>query len=345
MNQMNFRTLDLNLLRIFDVVMAERSLTRAAHKLALTQPAVSNAMRRLRDSLGEDLMRRDGQGLSPTPRALALWPQVRTALSQLELGLNPGEFVPAQADATFVLAMADATAAELMPGLVDILEREAPGVSMRILPLSTRNPSAMLEQELIDVAVGYFPALLAELSAPTPVEGGHALAHQRLFDGQYVCVMRHDHPLAAQDLDLDTFCQARHLLVSFSGRPFGFVDEALASLGRERHVVLTVNQFFTAGQALAVSSAHRACGHGVAQALAPAQRPPVVAPSRGARQPSDAGQNQSLTGPARPRSTWKRACTVRSARVPAGKGVVRNSHVAACGWMSIKAYPRSSARA
>jgi DNA-binding transcriptional LysR family regulator len=254
MNQVNFRTLDLNLLRIFDEVMAERSLTRAAHKLALTQPAVSNAMRRLRDSLGEDLMRRDGQGLSPTPRALALWPQVRTALSQLELGLNPGEFVPAQADATFVLAMADATAAELMPGLVDILEREAPGVSMRILPLSTRNPSAMLVQELIDMAVGYFPALLAELNAPTPVEGGHALAHQRLFDGQYVCVMRQDHPLAAQDLDLDTFCQARHLLVSFSGRPFGFVDEALASLGRERHVVLTVNQFFTAGQVVAHSN-------------------------------------------------------------------------------------------
>jgi DNA-binding transcriptional LysR family regulator len=66
--------------------------------------------------------------------------------------------------------------------------------------------------------------------------------------------MRHDHPLAAQDLDLDTFCQARHLLVSFSGRPFGFVDEALASLGRERHVVLTVNQFFTAGQVVAHSN-------------------------------------------------------------------------------------------
>ena len=98
------------------------------------------------------------------------------------------------------------------------------------------------------------PALLAELSAPTPVEGGHALAHQRLFDGQYVCVMRHDHPLATQALDLDTFCQARHLLVSFSGRPFGFVDEALASLGRERHVVLTVNQFFTAGQVVAHSN-------------------------------------------------------------------------------------------
>ena len=73
-SRINLRTFDLNLLKVFDVVMSERSLTRAAHKLALTQPAVSNAMRRLRERLGEDLMRRDGQGLSPTPRALALWP-------------------------------------------------------------------------------------------------------------------------------------------------------------------------------------------------------------------------------------------------------------------------------
>ena len=114
---------------------------------------------------------------------------MRTALAQLEQSLNPGEFEPAHADATFVLAMADATAAELMPGLVDILEREAPGVSMRVLPLSTRNPSAMLEQELIDMAVGYFPALLAELNAPTPVQCGPGLQHPPLFYGQSVRVL------------------------------------------------------------------------------------------------------------------------------------------------------------
>jgi DNA-binding transcriptional LysR family regulator len=85
---MNFKTLDLNLLRVFDEVMAERSLTKAAHNLALTQPAVSNALRRLRETLGDDLMRRSrvkgmGQGLEPTPRALALWPHVREALGTL----------------------------------------------------------------------------------------------------------------------------------------------------------------------------------------------------------------------------------------------------------------------
>ena len=77
MTPLNFRSLDLNLLRVFDEVMAERSLTRAAHKLSITQPAVSNAMRRLRDVVGDELVVRSGQGVEPTPRALALWPPVR----------------------------------------------------------------------------------------------------------------------------------------------------------------------------------------------------------------------------------------------------------------------------
>ena len=134
-----FRQLDLNLLRVFDEVMTERSLTRAAHKLSLTQPAVSNALQRLREALGDDLMKRSGQEMSPTPRALALWPAVRDALGQLEGALVPGQFVPAQASNTFILAMADATAAKLMPGLLAAMDQTAPGVSIRVVPLTTRS--------------------------------------------------------------------------------------------------------------------------------------------------------------------------------------------------------------
>src|SRR6478672_6845796 len=140
MSAPNFRTLDLNLLRVFDEVMAERSLTRAARNLSLTQPAVSNALRRLRDTLGDELVQRSGQGVAPTPRALTIWPAVREALQRLQESLVPNEFVAADATSTFVLAMADATAAELIPGLVDILENEAPGVSIRVVPLTTRDP-------------------------------------------------------------------------------------------------------------------------------------------------------------------------------------------------------------
>jgi DNA-binding transcriptional LysR family regulator len=250
----NFRTLDLNLLRIFDEVMAERSLTRAARNLNLTQPAVSNALRRLRETLGDELVQRSGQGMAPTTRALAIWPTVREALAQLEQSLAPSEFIAAQAKTSFVLAMADATAAELMPGLVDMLETDAPGVALRVVPLTTRDPRGLLDQEKCDLAVGFFPSVLADLTAHSQSEQPLPFAHQRLYDGQYVCVMRKNHPLARQALSLEDFCQARHMLVSFSGRPYGFIDEALAALGRRRHIVLTVNQFFTAGRVVARSN-------------------------------------------------------------------------------------------
>lgn len=251
---LNFRTLDLNLLRVFDVVMAERSLTRAGRRLALTQPAISNAMRRLRESLHDELVVRQGQVLVPTPRAEALWPVIRTALQQLEQTLAPTEFEPSSDQSTFILTMADATASELMPGLSSWLETQAPGVSLRVVPLTTRDPRRLLRAETADLAVGHFPAVLADLTARAQSGEAVDFQHQRLFDGEYVCVMRRNHPLAGAPLTLDAFCEARHLLVSFSGRPYGFVDEALASMGRQRRVVMTVNQFATAGRVVAQSN-------------------------------------------------------------------------------------------
>jgi DNA-binding transcriptional LysR family regulator len=244
----SFRTLDLNLLRVFDEVMAERSLTRAARNLSLTQPAVSNALRRLRDALDDELVRRHGHGIEPTPRALALWPSVREALRQLQEAIVPSLFVPQEASSTFVLAMADATAAELMGRLAKRMETHAPGVSLRVVPLTTRDPRSLLSEGSADMAIGYFPAVLADLTGLAQAGQAVTFEHQRLYAGEYVCVMRQAHPLAVQPMTLDAYCAARHLLVSFSGRPYGFVDEALASIGRQRRIVLTVNQFFTAGQ-------------------------------------------------------------------------------------------------
>jgi len=234
--------------------MAERSLTRAARNLSLTQPAVSNALRRLRETLGDELVQRSGQGMAPTPRAVVIWPAVREALRQLQASLIPNEFVAAEATTAFVLAMADATAAELIPGLTEILEREAQGVGIRVVPLTTRDPRRMLDEEACDLAVGYFPSVVPDLTVKAQNGEAMPFLFQRLYDGEYVCVMRKDHPLAGGVLSLDDFCNARHMLVSFSGRPYGFIDESLAALGRERRVVLTVNQFFTAGRVVAHSN-------------------------------------------------------------------------------------------
>jgi DNA-binding transcriptional LysR family regulator len=281
----NFRTLDLNLMRLFDELMVERNLTRAASNLSMTQPAASNALKRLRDALGDDLVTRSGYGVEPTPYALSLWPAVRTALEQLRQALSPERFDPATAQRSFMLTMADSTATMLIPTLLRLIERAAPGVNLRVLPLTTRDPRDFLESQQVDAAIGYFPAVLAAL-AQQEMEGvSEGFEHNRLYSGEYVCVMRRAHPLAARKLTLDTYCAARHLLVSFSGRPVGFVDEALAGLKRSRRVVLTVNQFVTAGEVVARSDLltvlpnHFLAATGFARSLAvrplPFEMPPV----------------------------------------------------------------------
>jgi DNA-binding transcriptional LysR family regulator len=242
---LNFRTLDLNLLRVFDVVMVERNVTRAAQRLAMSQPAVSNALRRLREATQEELFVPGSTGVTPTPQAQALWPVISAALRQLEDVLAPQGF-DARTDArSFTLAMEDATAARFMPGLVEVLQREQASVSVRVVGLTTRDPRALLEQGEIDAALGFFPEVALDLAS----EGDTAVCRlQPLFTTVYQCVMRRGHRLADDPvLTLDAYCAAEHLRVSFEGRPIGFVDEALARLGRSRRVMLTVNQFGTAG--------------------------------------------------------------------------------------------------
>lgn len=247
---MNFRTLDLNLLRVFDAVMAEGSLTRAAAGLAMTQPAVSHALRRLREAVGEELFLRVAHGVKPTPHAEVLWPQVRAALGVLRQALSPGDFDPRRDAVQLRVAMADATAALLAPPLVAHIEKEQALVNLRVLPLTTRDPRRLVESGDADLAVGFFPELVTTIVAQG--QDSH-LHHARLYESRYVCVMRKQNPLAQRELTLDDYCQAHHLLVSFSGRPHGYVDQALAALGRQRRVVLTVNQFFTAGRVVARS--------------------------------------------------------------------------------------------
>ena len=245
---MNFRTLDLNLLRVFDTVMAEGSITRAAERLAMTQPAVSNALKRLRDSVGEDLLTRAARGVAPTAFGEALWPQVRSALGQLRAALEPGDFDPALDARVFRLTMADAMAAFLLPALMARFAALGARCQIEVRPLLDRDPRELLAHADIDVALGHFPEVLAALAAQGRVA---PLRHRRLGEGRYVCVMRAGHPLAGAPLTLAAFCAAEHVLVSFSGRPHGFVDQALAAQQRSRRIVLTVNQFFTAAQVVA----------------------------------------------------------------------------------------------
>jgi DNA-binding transcriptional LysR family regulator len=243
---MNFRTLDLNLLRVFDAVMVERNVTRAAHKLAMTQPAVSNALRRLRDAIDEELFLPGPSGVAPTPHAVALWPAVRDALAGLREVFDPQAFDPQHDPRSFTLAMADATAAVLVPPLTAGLVAQRSRVDLRIEPLTTRDPRVQLERGAFDGAIGFFPDVARTLAAAGG-QGDQVLSP--LYRCDYVCVMRSGNPLAKKAaLSLEDFCTADHVRVSFAGRPHGFVDESLATIGRERRIVLTINQFATAAQ-------------------------------------------------------------------------------------------------
>lgn len=246
---MSFLTLDLNLLRVFDAVMSEQNLTRAANRLAMTQPAVSNALKRLRDALGDELLIRTAHGVRPTPRAEELWPTVRNALTELESALTPESFDLAKSQVTFRLAMADAPAALWLPMLVQDIQQEAPGMNVRMMPLVTRDPRSILLRGDVDLTIGFFPGVVNQMAT----EPSTPIRHERLYTGQYVCVMRKDHPLAAKELTLDSYCEANHLLVSFTGRAHGQVNDVLAHLGRERRILLTVNQFYTGGSVVANS--------------------------------------------------------------------------------------------
>jgi DNA-binding transcriptional LysR family regulator len=241
----NLRTLDLNLLKVFDVVMVERNVTRAAERLAMTQPAVSNALRRLRQAMHEELFVPSSTGVTPTAQAHRLWPTIRDALRSLQHALAPQAFDASSDKRHFTLAMADATAALFVPVLADALQRDHALVDLRVIGLSSRDPRPMLEQGEADVALGFFPDVGAALAA----EGDTSLTRlEPLYSCEYVCVMRRGHPLAAPSaLTLEAYCAATHLRVNFAGRPNGFVDEALARLGRERRVMITVSQFAVAG--------------------------------------------------------------------------------------------------
>lgn len=248
---MSFLDLDLNLLRVFDAVMTEKNLTRAAEQLVTTQPAVSNALRRLRETLDDDLFTRTPHGVKPTLRAEEMHPMVRHALSTLEDAINADKSTVAEAESIFRISMADSTASLLLPPLVRRMKAEAPRLRVRTLSPLSRDPRTALALNEIDFAIGSFPGIAVQLAAEQ--DGDTLLRHSSLYSGEYVCIMRKAHPLAGTELTLDSYCGADHVLVSFSATPQGQADAVLAGLGRERRIVATVNQYYTLGQVVAGS--------------------------------------------------------------------------------------------
>lgn len=239
----DIRTLDLNLLRALDALLDERSVTRAAQRLSLTQPAVSGMLTRLRESFDDPLFVRTQRGIAPTLRAQALACPVKELLGTIETLLRPQDFDPATADVTLRIASTDyALQAVVVPYLAE-LRRQAPRVRVAVVPAQHLPLLERLERGEIDLA----------LVSPdnTPAD----LYARRLFDERYVCVLRAGHPDARRRrLTLDRFCALDHALVSYDGGSFqGVTDEALAKLGRERRVMLSVTSFLVLPEILCAS--------------------------------------------------------------------------------------------
>ena len=227
--------LDLNLLVAFDAVLAERSVTRAAHRIGLTQPAISHALNRLRHLLKDQLFVWGRGGMRPTPYSEEIAVPIRDALKQIEASLARRDFLPASATRTVTLAMADYMASILLPVLAGRLEKAAPGIDLRVRPQSSAAALAALDLGDADFTVGGFTDLPERFRTRT------------LFKDRYVCAMRRGHPLARKRrVTLDEYCRFNHLLIAPSGEPTGIMDRLLARRGRSRRIAMTVNQFLVA---------------------------------------------------------------------------------------------------
>ncbi|CAE6929224.1 LysR family transcriptional regulator [Ectopseudomonas khazarica] len=229
MNRNDLRRVDLNLLVIFETLMFEKNLTRAAEKLFLGQPAVSAALARLRDLFDDPLLVRNGRGFEPTARALAILQELQPAMDTISGAVSRArEFNPATNRDTFRIGLSDDAEFGLFPALLNQLREEAPEVVIVVRRVNFLLMSSMLASGEISVGVSYTTELPAN-------------AKRRKLREMRVKVLRGDE--RPGPLTLDEYCARPHALVSFSGDLCGNIDNDLARLDRSRRVVLAVPQF------------------------------------------------------------------------------------------------------
>jgi len=226
---MNLTNVDLNLFVVLQAVLEERSATRAAARLHVTQPAVSNALARLRDLLGDPLVVRAGRGLALTPLAIELAPRLEAALGALAGAVErAAPFDPATTTRELTMACGDVYGVTLIPRLVADLAERAPRVSLRVLTVDRMLSTDGLEGGEIDVYVGIPGA---------PPRGCSA---EDLFEDEAVCLVRRDHPRVRGRLTLAMFVELPHVQVAMVPGRGREVDEALARRGLTRRIALSV---------------------------------------------------------------------------------------------------------
>ncbi len=292
MNAVHFNALDLNLLRVFDALIEERSVTRAGERLGLTQSAISHALNRLRYVLDDELFVRGPVGMQPTPRAAEMAPRLRQGLLHLQHALTPADFAPAQSDRRFTMICGEYVGTVLMPVLIARLRATAPNAEFRIRPSNMGVTEALLAGRA-DLAIGSFRRL-PEWFVCEP-----------LFSETRVWVVGADHPSAWRELTLEHLAGLPHLLISATGEDehavagyvvdhglerlvmrseVGLLQGALAARGLSRVVGLTTPHFLAALAVVSQSDMAAPLPRRLATAFAGAYRlklfePPYPSPS------------------------------------------------------------------
>ncbi len=223
---------DLNLLLVFEALMAQRNVSAAAVSLGLTQPTLSHALNRLRKMCGDPLFVRTGRGMQPTSAAQTMAEPLGQALAQIRATLqHRRSFDPARDARVFRLLLTDIGAVTFLPRLVGHLQQHARGVSIESGAAPQHAYKEALESGEIDLAIGQMPRLAA------------GFFQQRIFEDRYVCVAGVNHPRMQTAPSIDAYLDEQHIRVQLPGRPGSAIDQALGSLDLQRSVRVSVPQY------------------------------------------------------------------------------------------------------
>ncbi|HET7540644.1 MAG TPA: LysR family transcriptional regulator [Polyangiaceae bacterium] len=255
---MNLSALDLNLLLVLDAVLSERSVARAAQRLHVTPPAISNALGRLRDALGDPIVTRSGRGIVPTPRALELGRAISRSLAEIGRALHGEAFDPRTAQAVLTLALADAGQLARLPRLAASVAERMPRARLRVVNVDTMLALGGLGGTEVDAAIGVSHA------AP-------GIHRQALYTERYVVVARRGHPRLTARASLRALAVEGHAEVHVAfGKPSSVLERAYKNVGLVRTVAVVVPTFTAAAAVVAATDLVAAIPESVVHALGPA---------------------------------------------------------------------------
>ena len=235
MQKMNTGTVDLNLMRVFLAIWETRSLTLAADRLALSQPAVSHGLRRLRDAFEDPLFVRTADGMQPTEAAMRLHGPIDRALDLLYGAMQRhAGFDAATSTRRFRISMSDMSAFYFLPPLLAVFQESAPGIAIEIVPIPLANVESGMRSGEIDLALGYVPGLSSDCQSQT------------LFHDEYVCMLRSGHPEGKRALTRDALGRLRYVVTDSGATGHGLTEKWLGQLEIQRNVVLKLPHFIAA---------------------------------------------------------------------------------------------------